>query len=84
MQPAEQIVVADSHIIQTAHLTARHLLVHEVTQLPPPTSPHSPHAQVAAEIYSRLLQGAAVPPREREVAQRKLAECERLLRAEAS
>ena len=38
---------------------------------------------VAAEIYARLLQGASVPPREREVAQRKLAECERLLQAEA-
>ena len=38
---------------------------------------------VAAEIYSRLLQGASVPPREREVATRKLAECEKLLQAEA-
>ena len=38
---------------------------------------------VAAEIYSRLLQGANVGPREREVATRKLAECEKLLQAEA-
>ena len=36
---------------------------------------------VAAEIYSRLLQDANVPNREREVAQRKLAECEKLLKA---
>jgi len=39
---------------------------------------------VAAEIYDRLLQNPSVPQREREVALRKLAECETMLGGESA
>ena len=52
-----------------------------IDNCPPSTNRHlkQTNPAVAAEIYLRLLQRPNTPDREREVALRKLAECEKLI-----